>query len=623
MNEVLVLGDGARPPARATSYGTKLDLRTEGKNPNVRLEIDVFRTEFLRELPDRLDDLLRIAAFVYSADTRVSRGTEKDVFASKWSRSFHMVLPVWDLSFWNDQTVKEALSETLKFLTGDEFSFQFAQRSNRKIKQGLINFKDLIHPLPLVDVVIPFSGGSDSLAAVLLALNEGRHPILVSHRPAPTLDTRQKNLVNELRTKFKNWSFPHISMWANRKGDKRAADFSQRSRSFLYTSASAIAAAMLGVNEIRLCDNGVVSINLPQSGQNYGTFLSRSTHPQFLTLAQELMRIITDRNNLSITNSLIFKTKKEVLEVISSSGYPELLQETVSCAHVEGKTKLQPHCGVCTQCIDRRFASVAAELTQFDLPTRYEKDIFVGPLKEGIDRTHAENYVRFARKLEEIPDADRFFEQYSELYDCLPANDAEAVAESLWNLFQRHQQTVNSVIEGQIRDHASDIRRASLPANSLLGIVTNGLHEIDPRIRYIDSLSYLLRKSLPAAFQTQKAKDERHVQDVGDAVFQAAQQQLEREAPQIPFSVVTTKPDFSDMPANGIPLFLEFKYVKDRRRLNGIITEMTSRVMIYRAQRAWVLFVVYDPASVHAIANDDKFIGDFIQHEGVYVAIVR
>jgi hypothetical protein len=184
MNELLVLGEGAQPPGGVSSTGQTLRLTTTGANPNVRLQVDVLRAQFLRDLPQRLDDLLRLAAFVYAADTRVSRGSQKDVFGDKWSRSFRMVLPVWDLDFWRNPAVQEGLVETLHFLTGDHYSFEFVQHTSAEPQQGIFQFKEPLDPLHRVDVVILFSGGIDSLAATLEAMQENRHPILVSHRPA-------------------------------------------------------------------------------------------------------------------------------------------------------------------------------------------------------------------------------------------------------------------------------------------------------------------------------------------------------------------------------------------------------------------------------------------------------
>ncbi len=622
MNEYLVLGDGAALPAKLSGKKPDLHLVTIGKKRNLRVQADVFRTHLWRDPSNRLDDLLRLAAFVYGADTRISRGTAKDVFASKWPRSFRMVLPVWDLSFWKRHEVRDALVEALQFLTGDEFTFEFVQRSSQASVQGIFQFNDLLGQLPDVKVVVMFSGGVDSLAAVLQAVKEDRYPLLVSHRPGPVIDSRQKNLLEEVRRRYPGWVFPHVSMWVNRQSGKRTIEFTQRSRSFLFTSLGVVTAAILGIDDVWLCDNGVVSINLPQSSENVGTFLSRSTHPRYLALAQALMRMVTDRGQLTITNTLFGKTKKEVMEFIAGNGHPELIQEAVSCAHIEGKTKHQPHCGVCTQCIDRRFASTAARLTEHDLVSRYENDIFVDALGEGLPRTHAENYVRFATRLEGIQTPDQLIEAFPELYDCLPDDgDVDASARAIFDLFRRHQQAVNGVLEAQIQAHSQDIRRASLPPECLLRLVLSGHHTKDSRISYVDRLRSLITKSLPAAFQTQAAKNERHVQDVGEAVFQAAKEQLQREAPQIPFGAVTTKPDFSDSPDGTTPLFIEFKYINNRARLNHIQTEMTSRVTVYRDQGAWILFIVYDPK--RTITNDDEFTKAFEKHEGVWVGTVR
>src|SRR6266404_1153172 len=313
MTEVLVLGDGVEPSARSSHHSSVLPLTSIGPNANVRLQIDAFRTKFFCEIPERLDDLLHIAAFVFSADSRIPRGSIKDVFAEKWSRHFSMLLPVKDLNFWNQKDVGRALTDVLNFLTGDEFSFEFVQRLPGEPHQGNLFFKDSTDSSNGGDVVIPFSGGSDSLAATLMAVRNGRHPVLVSHRAAPKIDRRQKDLVDQLKTLFAGWRFPHLSMWVNRIKGERPTDFSQRSRSFLFTSMSVVAAAMLNIDEVWLCDNGIVSINLPQSGQNVGTFLSRSTHPRYIALVQDLMQYVTGRSGLCISNQLLFQTRREVL----------------------------------------------------------------------------------------------------------------------------------------------------------------------------------------------------------------------------------------------------------------------------------------------------------------------
>jgi len=620
MTPVLVLVDGATSSAPVPEGAKTITLTTTGKRPSVRCQIDVFRTKLLREMPRRIEDLLYLAASVYGADTGVSRGSAKDILGANWARQFRIVLPVWDLDFWLRNDVNEGLTDTLRFLTGDSYDFEFVQRTQQATTQMQMTFQEAVDPLPQVNAIVSFSGGADSLAATLEALQQGLQPVVVSHRSAPTIDKRQKNLADLIRKAYPSWALPHVSMWVNRAGG-RPVEFSQRSRSFLYTSLCAACAALLEVDTVRLCDNGVVSINLPQSAQNVGTALSRSTHPGYLSRVEPLMRLITDRSTLLIENSLLFRTKREVLQSIADTGHPALLQETVSCAHTEGKTRQQPHCGTCTQCIDRRFASEATGLTAYDLAERYEVDIFTAPLPEGESRTHAENYVRFALELEKLDDATKLFGAYPDLYDCLPDSNADQFAQQVWELFRRHQQGVNGVLEQRLGKHLADIRRGTLPTTCLLRIVGGGEHTVDPKERCLIRLRDLLCRGLPPIFQTKPPDNERAVQDAGEGLFQASAETLHRESPQIPFAAVTTKPDFSVPRGELPPLFLEFKYIKQRRALNRVQTEMTSRVTVYRQQGAWILFLVYDPD--RAIADDDKFIGDFQAHEGVWVGIAR
>lgn len=623
MKKYLVLCDGASSPS-ASGGEEKVVLETEGATPTVRLEAAAFRNH-LQPLGPRLIDLLRIAALVYAADTRCLRGRETDVFGDDWTRQFRFIVPVWDHQFWVQEAVGDGLAETLAFLTGDRFEFLFTQRKKRGTLQSqeLFRFKDPIDPLPAVDQIVMFSGGADSLAAVIDSMSKGRHPMLVSHRSAATISARQKNLVALLQKRFAPWQFPHLSLWVNRQGT-RSIEFSQRSRSFLFASIGAITANLLKVDDVLLSDNGVVSLNLPQSGQNVGTVLSRSTHPKYLRLVEGLLRMITDQATLTITNSLLLKTKKEVVEMIAGSGHPDLLQETVSCAHVEGKTKLKPHCGVCTQCIDRRFAAVAADLEKHDLPARYELDVFSDAISKGEHRAHIENYVRHARRLEELQDTDVFFSTFPQLLDCLTAgDDADARGKEFYDLLQRHQVGVNSVLEKLVRDAAPAIRRGGLKKDSLLALVAGGTIAEDERIRCVNRLRELLQKSLPAAFKTKAAANESVVQDAGQTAFIAAKETLTKEGPQLPFATISTKPDFSNTttaaPRNA--LFLEFKFLKARARLNSAVTELTSRVVVYRDQGAWALFVVYDP--LRCIVDDDAFCRDFERHEGIFVAIVR
>ena len=83
-------------------------------------------------LPDRLLDLLELAAYVYCADRKTDRGRPNLVEYHSWARSFHFVARVRDPDFWSRDVVLDALRRTLEFMTGDAkylFSFEPGHRT--------------------------------------------------------------------------------------------------------------------------------------------------------------------------------------------------------------------------------------------------------------------------------------------------------------------------------------------------------------------------------------------------------------------------------------------------------------------------------------------------------------
>jgi REase_DpnII-MboI len=105
---------------------------------------------------------------------------------------------------------------------------------------------------------------------------------------------------------------------------------------------------------------------------------------------------------------------------------------------------------------------------------------------------------------------------------------------------------------------------------------------------------------------------------VADAILSTAVERLKREVPQLPFGAVTTRPDFADLQD---ALFVEMKLVTSKASLRRVTTEVTSRIVIYRGQGAFPLFVIYDPKRM--IQDDDAFRGDLEQTVGVWVAVAR
>ena len=124
----IVLCNGADPPQqRAQDDNLVLEYREFSNNsPNVKLGLPSF-VHYVSHFPDRILDLLEIAAYVFCADRLASRGNKANVESHGWARSFYFLIKVRDFDFWDRTEVKEKLKETLVFMSGDQvyhFSFQ-------------------------------------------------------------------------------------------------------------------------------------------------------------------------------------------------------------------------------------------------------------------------------------------------------------------------------------------------------------------------------------------------------------------------------------------------------------------------------------------------------------------
>jgi len=128
---VLVLCNGASGPEDMGEYKNALSLVYNSNVPGKR-NIKLSLPDFVRDvyyLPERVLDLLEIAAYVFSADRLIGRGERDAIEYHTWARTFEFRIRVRDHSFWSQDGVKHKLAEALTFITGDRdftFIFQFS-----------------------------------------------------------------------------------------------------------------------------------------------------------------------------------------------------------------------------------------------------------------------------------------------------------------------------------------------------------------------------------------------------------------------------------------------------------------------------------------------------------------
>lgn len=259
----------------------------------------------------------------------------------------------------------------------------------------------------------------------------------------------------------------HVPVWINKRvGLSRES--TQRTRSFLFAALGTVVAEPIQAGGVRFFENGTVSLNFPIAEEVIRARASRTTHPVALHLLQSLCRAVTGRE-FAVDNPYLFKTKKDVVATLTDNQAAHMVSLTCSCAHLMFKSKSQRHCGSCSQCIDRRFAILAAGLQQYDPDADYEADVFVGPRKEGAEKSMAMDYVRHGIELSRLSEAEiaaRFNAELSRAVRYEPKR-SEA-AEKIIAMHKRHGEVVTRVLEKQIQGQAEKLVKGTLDASSLL-----------------------------------------------------------------------------------------------------------------------------------------------------------
>ena len=148
-----------------------------------------------------------------------------------------------------------------------------------------------------------------------------------------------------------------------------------------------------------------------------------------------------------------------------------MIKHTVSCTRVYDITKLHTHCGCCSQCLDRRFAILAANAADHDPVEMYKVELLAGPRDEADDQTIAESYVRTALELRELGDLaffGRFGGETSRVLTCFPSLSADEVGRRVFDLHQRHARAIGDVLKSGVERHSEELVNRSLPMSSLL-----------------------------------------------------------------------------------------------------------------------------------------------------------
>lgn len=341
-----------------------------------------------RQLNQREMDLAETAGHLFAIDLACKRG-RGDV---AWSRSIEAHLPVRDPDFW--AALAPRLEAVFADFTQDRLRLRFHAdpQPNDPPRQRT-------DPFPPMDCVALISGGVDSFVGSLVLIDEGRHPLGISHTAAGAITHAQTKVAAVLNGCLPD--FERVGLTAQKEGPSfPQPEPSQRSRSLLFLALASVAASVSGLSDVFINENGVMAIHLPMTAARAG---SLSTHTASPTVLERLQVILTDAldTTLQIHNNLIENTKPEVVGVAQAMGHASDLVNTVSCWSI-GRTSR--HCGTCAPCLMRRISFELHEVpdVEYDADAFDDKDV----LLDEFACDNLTHLVRVVHDLDGLSDLD-------------------------------------------------------------------------------------------------------------------------------------------------------------------------------------------------------------------------
>lgn len=347
-------------------------------------------------------DFVSISMAVTAADTFIDRNEAPD----GWARPIKLLVALADPHRW--QPTIPTLERALRFLSGDEWELHF--------DSGGVSppaFRPRISSPVIVDgcdCACLFSGGLDSLIGALDLIADGRRPVLVSHAYAGDA-ARQETMMLSIgkdAVRFGAQANPKARLG-------RMNDVQMRTRSFNFLAMGVLAALAtpgpVGRRTLFVPENGLIAINPPLTNRRIGALSTRTTHPHYLDLIQQVLDMV--ELDVELSNPYANVTKGEMITSCKDQKrLRELAFGSVSC----GKWKrTRQQCGRCVPCLIRRASFSAAgwkDLTTYnrkgdDLPAyliapNSEPDDLIAML-QAIDHLHSVNLERWVAKTGPLP----------------------------------------------------------------------------------------------------------------------------------------------------------------------------------------------------------------------------
>lgn len=372
-------------PSHDFNEAIRFDMLDDGTKSNLKTNFEeIWRRFSKKKLESVYEDLLVIAASVYTVDKRVPRsGLYSGETYDNWTRALEVSIPVIDLDNW--LAVKDDLEETLHFLSGDDWKLYF-----RKTEQ---NYRNCSYREEYAiiennfDGISLFSGGLDSFSGAIKLLEDNKNICFVGCREYKALNNRMQELFKLVQNEYSTSNVdiivfnadPGVPRNIDEDIQSRFNENTSRSRSFLFLAAAVATASLIG-NEIPVYipENGFIGLNIPLTPSRLGSCSTRTTHIHFLNYYNNILKKLGIKHK--VENFFAFKTKGEIVDTVKeSNAFIQGAGRTISCSHPMRGAKGVPgrprNCGYCFPCLIRR-----ASLNNIEIDDEY-LDTFIEDYK--------------------------------------------------------------------------------------------------------------------------------------------------------------------------------------------------------------------------------------------------
>ncbi len=334
----LFVGSGSATPRSPSEKMIRL-------TDNIRVNLDVLQGYCVRQISDAAHDFLVVAASVAQIDRWCHRNRRSAV----WARELSLTIEVHDPERWNEAAITSALSECLHYLTGDSWEFQFVPRDQPRVDLGN-GYLEYSTPPTNDRVVMPYSSGLDSYAQLQLFEAEGSVDLLLVTTWAPA----QSGILPAGIGSVSGKDLVSVNL---QRADRKHAEPTYRSRTFLFNTVAAIAAHLADIQTVVVPENGQGSLGaaLVPVGDEWP---ARGTSPGFTSRLASLLQAASEVK-VTFDHPRVWDTKGEVLLKLRELSALDEWEATTSCPR--NIRRSQPgtnsrHCGVCGGCLLRRLA---------------------------------------------------------------------------------------------------------------------------------------------------------------------------------------------------------------------------------------------------------------------------